>query len=136
VPPPAPASNRTPLLLGLALVVVLLLCGAGLALVAVLGVFTTTRASFAATPTSVALVFPTFPPAPTPDQSGAPPRMPLADFKQLYDDLDHRPLIIDVRAAETYDAGHIAGAISFPESDVDARVTELPKDKMIIAYCQ
>jgi len=49
---------------------------------------------------------------------------------------DQRPLIIDVRSAETYSAGHIAGAISFPESDVDARIAELPKDKLIVAYCQ
>jgi rhodanese-related sulfurtransferase len=45
-------------------------------------------------------------------------------------------LIIDVRAAETYSSGHIAGAISFPEADVDARIAELPKDKLIVAYCQ
>ena len=37
---------------------------------------------------------------------------------------------------EAFDAGHITGAISFPESDVDARVAELPKDKLIVAYCQ
>jgi len=65
-----------------------------------------------------------------------PPRMALADFMTLYNDPAKRPLIIDVRAKEAYDAGHIAGAISFPESDVDTRINELPKDKLIIAYCQ
>jgi len=64
------------------------------------------------------------------------PRMPLADFKALYDDPAKRPLIIDVRAKEAFDAGHIKGAESFPESDVDTRVGELPKDKLIVAYCQ
>jgi rhodanese-related sulfurtransferase len=84
----------------------------------------------------VALVFPTIT-APTPGQvSGDPPRMPLETFKALYDDPAKRPLIIDVRSAETYDSGHIAGAISFPEADVDARIAELPKDKLIVAYCQ
>jgi len=60
----------------------------------------------------------------------------LDEFKALYDDPAKRPLILDVRAKDAFDAGHITGAISFPESDVDARVAELPKDKLIIAYCQ
>jgi thiol-disulfide isomerase/thioredoxin len=65
-----------------------------------------------------------------------PPRMPLEEFKALYDDPATRPLILDVRAKEAYDEGHIAGAVSFPEADVDTRVSELPKDRLIIAYCQ
>jgi cytochrome c biogenesis protein CcmG/thiol:disulfide interchange protein DsbE len=75
------------------------------------------------------------PPSPGPTQGPA-PRMPLEQFKKLYDDPATRPLIIDVRAKEAYDAGHIVGAISFPEGDVDTRVGELPKDKLVIAYCQ
>jgi hypothetical protein len=71
--------------------------------------------------------------APATDQ---PPRMALDEFKALYDDPAKRPLIIDVRAKDAFDAGHIAGAINFPESDVDTRVAELPKDKLIVAYCQ
>jgi 3-mercaptopyruvate sulfurtransferase SseA len=65
-----------------------------------------------------------------------PPRMSLETFKKLYDDPAQRPMIIDVRAVESYQAGHIKGSISFPESDVDARVSEIPKDKLVIAYCQ
>jgi hypothetical protein len=64
------------------------------------------------------------------------PRMALVDFKKLYDDPKKRPLILDVRPKENYDAGHIEGAISFPESDLDTRVGELPKDKLVVAYCQ
>jgi 3-mercaptopyruvate sulfurtransferase SseA len=65
-----------------------------------------------------------------------PPRMPLDQFKALYDDPAKRPMIIDVRALASYDEGHIAGAISFPEADVDTRINEIPKDKLVIAYCQ
>jgi hypothetical protein len=65
-----------------------------------------------------------------------PPRMPMDQFKTLYDDPAKRPIILDVRAKETFDAGHITGAESFPEADVDTRVSELPKDKLIVAYCQ
>jgi 3-mercaptopyruvate sulfurtransferase SseA len=64
------------------------------------------------------------------------PRMPIDEFKALYDNPSSRPIIIDVRAKQAYDEGHIAGAISFPEAEVDARIAELPKDKLIIAYCQ
>ena len=34
-------------------------------------------------------------------------------------------------AKEAYDQGHIVGAINLPQSDVDARVNELPKNKLI-----
>ncbi len=65
-----------------------------------------------------------------------PPRMPLAEFKALYDDPAKRPMIIDVRDQNAFNEGHIAGAVSFPEADVDARAVKLPKDSLIIAYCQ
>jgi hypothetical protein len=65
-----------------------------------------------------------------------PPRISLEAFKALYDDPAKRPLIIDVRSADIYAAGHIKGAESFPEADVDARYKELPKDKLVVAYCQ
>jgi 3-mercaptopyruvate sulfurtransferase SseA len=64
------------------------------------------------------------------------PRMPIDQFKALYDNPATRPVIIDVRAKQSYDEGHIAGAISFPEAEADARIAELPKDRLIIAYCQ
>jgi len=73
---------------------------------------------------------------PTPTNSQEPPRIPLQDFKLLYDDPAKRPLILDVRSVETYRQGHIKGAISFPLSDADRRVNELPRDKLIVAYCQ
>jgi len=62
------------------------------------------------------------------------PRMTMDEFKTLYDS-PNRPIIIDVRPKGGYDAGHIRGAISFPEAEVDARVGELPKDKLVVAYC-
>ncbi|MEO8288249.1 MAG: rhodanese-like domain-containing protein [Chloroflexota bacterium] len=64
-----------------------------------------------------------------------PPRMAIEEFKTLYDSAN-RPLIIDVRAPTAFEEGHIAGAVSFPEVDVDGRIKELPKDKLIVAYCQ
>lgn len=75
-------------------------------------------------------------PVPPTASADAPPRMPIDEFKKLYDDPSKRPIIIDVRAASAYDEGHIVGAESFPEADVDARINDLPKDKLVIAYCQ
>jgi 3-mercaptopyruvate sulfurtransferase SseA len=44
-------------------------------------------------------------------------------------------LIIDVRAADSFAAEHIAGAKSFPEGQILERRGELPHDKLVIAYC-
>ncbi len=65
----------------------------------------------------------------------APPRISLAAFKALYDDPAQQPLILDVRGPDQYAAGHIAGAHSFPESEVPLRVAELPRDRLIVVYC-
>ncbi len=64
------------------------------------------------------------------------PRMTLAEFKALYDDSARRPVVVDVRAAEAFQQGHIEGAINVPEADVATRLADLPKDKLIVAYCQ
>jgi 3-mercaptopyruvate sulfurtransferase SseA len=63
-------------------------------------------------------------------------RMTLAEFKPLYDDPARRPVIVDVRAAEAFQQGHIQGAINIPEAEVATRLAEFPKDKLIVAYCQ
>jgi 3-mercaptopyruvate sulfurtransferase SseA len=63
-------------------------------------------------------------------------RMELADFKALYDDPANRPMIVDVRAEEAFRQGHIQGAVNIPEADLDTRVAEFPRDKLIVAYCQ
>jgi outer membrane lipoprotein-sorting protein len=64
------------------------------------------------------------------------PRMSIDAFKLLYDDPGKRPIILDVRQKKAYDEGHIKGAVSFPEAEVDARIGELSKDRLIVAYCQ
>lgn len=71
-----------------------------------------------------------------PPASQPAPRISMEEFRALYDDPARRPLVIDVRSKQAYDEAHIAGAVSFPEAEVDARVAELPKDRLIVAYCQ
>ncbi|OGF97132.1 MAG: ArsR family transcriptional regulator [Candidatus Glassbacteria bacterium RBG_16_58_8] len=44
--------------------------------------------------------------------------------------------VIDVRPPEEYRAGHIAGAISIPLRELERRISELPSDQEIVAYCR
>jgi len=44
--------------------------------------------------------------------------------------------IIDVRPAEEYCAGHIAGAMSIPVDELKTRLAELPRNQEIVAYCR
>ncbi|MEO5918564.1 MAG: metalloregulator ArsR/SmtB family transcription factor [Candidatus Limnocylindrales bacterium] len=45
-------------------------------------------------------------------------------------------VVIDLRPAEEYEAGHISGALSIPLSELEARLAELPADIEIVAYCR
>src|SRR5262252_5807524 len=45
-------------------------------------------------------------------------------------------VILDTRPANEYAAGHIAGAISVPIDELQARLRELPKHKEYVAYCR
>ncbi|HKP53552.1 MAG TPA: rhodanese-like domain-containing protein [Chloroflexia bacterium] len=65
-----------------------------------------------------------------------PVRMPVEEFIALYEDPAKRPIIVDVRTAQSFAEGHIAGAVSIPDADTESRLSELPKDKLIVAYCQ
>lgn len=45
-------------------------------------------------------------------------------------------VVLDVRPAPEYRAGHIAGARSLPLTDLKRRLRELPRDVDIVAYCR
>lgn len=49
---------------------------------------------------------------------------------------DGSVILLDVRPAEEYGAGHIPGARSIPLSELRARLRELPKRRQIVAYCR
>ena len=44
-------------------------------------------------------------------------------------------VLIDVRNEESYNAGHIKGALLIPVGDIGSRIKEVPKDKFIATYC-
>jgi rhodanese-related sulfurtransferase/predicted transcriptional regulator len=45
-------------------------------------------------------------------------------------------VLIDVRPVEEFAAGHIDGASSIPLDELERRLTELPPDREVIAYCR
>jgi rhodanese-related sulfurtransferase len=45
-------------------------------------------------------------------------------------------VLVDVRPAEEFEAGHIAGARSIPIAELEHRLAELPADREIVAYCR
>jgi rhodanese-related sulfurtransferase/predicted transcriptional regulator len=45
-------------------------------------------------------------------------------------------VLVDVRPAEEYDAGHIEGARSIPIDELEQRLAELPDGREIVAYCR
>ena len=44
--------------------------------------------------------------------------------------------VLDVRPVEEYRAGHLAGALSIPVRELERRLSELPRDPEIVAYCR
>jgi len=56
---------------------------------------------------------------------------------QLEADLARETVVLlDVRPAVEFAAGHIAGAISVPPEELPSRIDALPRDRTIVAYCR
>lgn len=45
-------------------------------------------------------------------------------------------VLIDVRPAPEFEAGHLPGALSVPLSTLESRLGELPLDRTVVAYCR
>lgn len=45
-------------------------------------------------------------------------------------------VVVDLRPADEFEAGHIAGALSIPLPELEARLAELPADVEVVAYCR
>ena len=60
-------------------------------------------------------------------------RIEAQEARRLVDKGD--AVVIDVRSRASWDLGHIAGAVHVPLPEIEARLSQLPKDKLIVAYC-
>ena len=75
------------------------------------------------------------------NKTATPPPPPTDNAKRITADELHKlwekneVLIIDTRAESAYQQEHIKGSISMPTGTVLQRIDELPRDKMIAAYC-
>lgn len=49
--------------------------------------------------------------------------------------IGERVVIVDVRSAEEFAAGHVDGAIHMPADQLAARSSELPRDATIVTVC-
>lgn len=45
-------------------------------------------------------------------------------------------IVLDVRPAGEYAAGHIPGALSIPVDELELRLAEIPSDTHVVAYCR
>lgn len=45
-------------------------------------------------------------------------------------------VLLDVRPETEYQSGHIRGAVSIPVADLERRLRQLPRRKLIVAYCR
>ena len=43
-------------------------------------------------------------------------------------------VLVDTRRRESWDHGHIAGALHLPTTEVDAKLGDLPRDRTLIVY--
>ena len=47
----------------------------------------------------------------------------------------NKVFVVDVRDADSFKAGHIKGAVNIPYGDVENRLGEFPKNRLIVTYC-
>ena len=72
-------------------------------------------------------------PHPTSTPNDGVRRVTLEEARALAD--RGEAVIVDVRAKAQYDQSHIKGSVCIPRTEIDKRLAELPKDKLIIFYC-
>ena len=70
-----------------------------------------------------------------PQTEDAVPRVKVEEAKAALE--SDKAIIVDVRSAESFAAGHAAGAISIPLTEFENNIDSLPldKDQWIITYC-
>lgn len=60
-------------------------------------------------------------------------RVDALEAKRLFE--KGEAVIVDVRNRSAWDMGHVTGALHIPLGELDAHLAQLPKNKLIVAYC-
>ncbi|MEL6308307.1 MAG: rhodanese-like domain-containing protein [Chloroflexota bacterium] len=58
------------------------------------------------------------------------------DYVAQYTDTGAEHILIDVRTAQEFNSGHIAGAINIPVDQIASRLSEIPADIPVVVYCR
>lgn len=74
------------------------------------------------------------PQAAAPDLASLPVNLTVDQAADLLDNPD--VVFIDVREQDEYNAGHIPGIKLIPLGSIPSRMSEIPKDKTVIAVCR
>ena len=68
---------------------------------------------------------------------GGAPSVALTEPDYLKWLIDSRqPVVVDLREAREFRAGHLPGAISVPIAELDRRYAEIPPSPMVVLYCR
>jgi rhodanese-related sulfurtransferase len=64
-----------------------------------------------------------------------PGEIPIEDFKRIVEALPSDKFVLDVRDEDEAMQGMLKGAKNIPTQDIKSRLSEIPKDKELIAHC-
>jgi NADPH-dependent 2,4-dienoyl-CoA reductase/sulfur reductase-like enzyme/rhodanese-related sulfurtransferase len=71
------------------------------------------------------------------DISGASPLISAAELRRLLaGPSTDRPVVLDVRNLNEFEAGHLAGARNIPVDELRFRLDEVPRDRPIVVHCK
>lgn len=73
------------------------------------------------------------PPGQSEDPFASVPRVTVNELAEALK--EGRAVALDVRPAEAFEEEHVKGAVGIPEDEVVARAGELPREKLVVAYC-
>lgn len=67
---------------------------------------------------------------------GGSPSIQPADYKARFMDGKQPHTLIDVRTADEFKSGHVAGSINISVDQLNDKLNKIAKDKPVIVYCQ
>ncbi|MCX7949198.1 MAG: DsrE/DsrF/DrsH-like family protein, partial [Treponemataceae bacterium] len=62
-------------------------------------------------------------------------RSQVLSWRQFEEHRAKGAFVLDVRTKEEFDLGHIPGAVCIPNTELRARLAEVPKDRTVLIYC-
>lgn len=73
---------------------------------------------------------------PTASDSSVVEKISPADYQSQFVSSSTAHLLIDVRTAQEFNSGHIAGAVNIPVDALASRLSEVPSDQPVVVYCR